>query len=138
LFLSKLHSFSLLKRLIADYAAISLFCKEPSMRIGSIAGTAFLTLGVAGLWAQSNTTINGFISEEHCGASHSSPSAEATKCVQGCLKRGSAPVLVREGKVYKLKGDDAAVKDLAGQNVTVTGTVDGDTITVASVAAQKS
>jgi hypothetical protein len=112
------------------------FSKEPSMRIRSIAVTAFLALGAAGLWAQSNTTINGFISEEHCGASHSSPSAEATKCVKGCIKGGSAPVLVSEGKVYKLKGNDAAVKDLAGQNVTVKGSVDGDTITVASVAAK--
>jgi hypothetical protein len=47
-------------------------------------------------------------------------------------------VLVSDGKVYKLKGADAAVKGLAGENVTVTGTVDGDTITVTSVAAQKS
>ena len=54
------------------------------------------------------------------------------------MKGGSAAVLVSDGKVYKLKGDDAAIKGLAGENVTVKGTVDGDTITVASVAAQKS
>ena len=41
-----------------------------------------------------------------------------------------------EGKVYKLKGEDAAVKGLAGQNVTIKGTVEGDTITVTSVAAK--
>lgn len=108
------------------------------MQIRSIAVAGFMALGVAILSAQSNSTIKGYISDEHCGASHSSPSAGATKCVKGCMKGGSAAVLVSEGKVYKLKGDDAAIKDLAGQNVTVTGTVDGDTITVASVAAQKS
>ena len=109
------------------------------MRIRLLSVAGFLALGIAGLSAQSTTTMNGFISEEHCGASHSSPSADATKCVKGCMKRGSAAVLVSNGKVYKLKGEDAAVKDLAGENVTVTGTVDGDTITVASVAAaQKS
>jgi hypothetical protein len=108
------------------------------MRIKLFAAAGFMALGVAALSAQSATTINGFISDEHCGASHSSPSADATKCVKGCMKGGSAAVLVSEGKVYKLKGDDAAIKGLAGENVTVKGTVDGDTITVASVAAQKS
>jgi hypothetical protein len=47
-------------------------------------------------------------------------------------------VLVSDGKVYKLKGEDDAIKGLAGQNVTIKGTVDGDTITVTSVAEQKS
>ncbi|HEX3436870.1 MAG TPA: hypothetical protein VHT24_08885 [Pseudacidobacterium sp.] len=108
------------------------------MRIRTFAVSVLLTLGVAGLSAQSSTTINGFISDAHCGAAHSSPSADAAKCVKGCMKGGSAAVLVSEGKVYKLKGEDAAIKSLAGQNVTVTGTVDGDTITVASVSAQKS
>jgi hypothetical protein len=54
------------------------------------------------------------------------------------MKGGAAPVLVSNGKVYKLKGEDEAVKNLAGENVTVTGTVEGDTITVSSVSAQKS
>jgi Protein of unknown function (DUF5818) len=108
------------------------------MRFKLLPAAGFLALSVVGLSAQSATTINGFISEEHCGASHSSPSADATKCVKGCMKRGSAPVLVSDGKVYKLKGGDAAIKELVGENVTVKGTVDGDTITVASVSAQKS
>lgn len=108
------------------------------MRFKVLSAAGFLVLSVVWLSAQSTATVNGFISEEHCGAAHSSPSADATKCVKGCMKKGSAPVLVSNGKVYKLKGDDDAVKNLAGENVTVTGTVDGDTITVASVAAQKS
>lgn len=108
------------------------------MRFKVLSVAGFLAFSVAGLSAQSATTMNGFISETQCGASHSSPSAENTKCVKGCLKRGAAPVLVSNGKVYKLKGEEAALKNLAGENVTVTGTVDGDTITVSSVAAQKS
>ena len=97
---------------------------------------ASLLLVAASVSAQSAQTINGFISEDQCGASHAAPSASATKCVKGCIARGAAPVLVSEGKVYKLKGEDAAVKGLAGQNVTVKGTVEGDTITVTSVAAK--
>lgn len=108
------------------------------MQIRAFAVAGFLALGAIGLSAQSATTIQGFISEAHCGAAHSSPSAAATKCVKSCIKGGSAPVLVSDGKVYKLKGEEAAVKGLAGENVTIQGTVDGDTITVASVAAAKS
>jgi hypothetical protein len=106
--------------------------------IKKLAATAFLAVSAAVLSAQSAQTINGFISEDQCGASHNAPSASAAKCVKGCLARGAAPVLVSNGKVYKLKGEDSAVKGLAGQNVTVKGTIDGDTITVASVEAQKS
>ena len=103
-----------------------------------LAALFLLVISASVLSAQSAQTINGFISEEQCGASHSAPSASATKCVKGCVGRGAAPVLVSNGKVYKLKGEDAAVKGLAGQNVTVKGTIEGDTVTVTSVEAQKS
>jgi hypothetical protein len=108
------------------------------MSIRNLAAACLLAVSASVLCAQSAQTINGFISEDQCGATHASPSTSATKCVKGCIARGAAPVLVSEGKVYKLKGEDAAVKTLAGQNVTIKGTVDGDTITVSSVAAQKS
>ena len=103
-----------------------------------LAAASLLAIAASVLSAQSPQTISGFISEEQCGASHAAPSASATKCVKGCVGRGAAPVLVSEGKVYKLKGEDAAVKGLAGQNVTIKGTISGDTITVTSVEAQKS
>jgi hypothetical protein len=108
------------------------------MRMKSLAALSFLAISTFLLSAQSAKTINGFVSEDQCGTAHNAPSASATKCVKGCVARGAAPVLVSDGKVYKLKGEDAAVKDLAGQNVTIKGTLDGDTITVASIAAQKS
>ncbi|HYK38165.1 hypothetical protein [Alloacidobacterium sp.] len=38
-----------------------------------------------------------------------------------------------DDKVYKIKGKVDAARDLAGENVTITGTVNGDTITVTSV-----
>jgi hypothetical protein len=108
------------------------------MSIKSLAAASLLAVSASLLSAQSAQTINGFVSEDQCGASHAAPSASATKCIKGCMARGAAPVLVSQGKVYKLKGEDAAVKGLAGQNVTIKGSVEGDTITVTSVAAQKS
>jgi hypothetical protein len=43
---------------------------------------------------------------------------------------------VSDGKVYHVKGKTDAVRALAGQDVTVTGTIDGDTLTVDSVTAK--
>lgn len=106
------------------------------MSIKKLLAASLLSVSASVLSAQTAQTINGFISEDQCGASHSAPTASATKCVKGCIARGAAPVLVSDGKVYKLKGEDSAVKNLAGQNVTIKGTVDGDTITVSSVAAR--
>ena len=81
--------------------------------------------------------LTGYVSESHCGDKHSSPSEAATKCIQTCLKGGSDPVLVSNGKVYKF---DAGSRDKAlahaGENVTVNGTISGDTVTVSSMDAQ--
>lgn len=106
------------------------------MSVKKLLAASLLSVSASVLSAQTAQTINGFISEDQCGATHSAPTASATKCVKGCIARGAAPVLVSDGKVYKLKGEDSAVKNLAGQNVTIKGTVDGDTITVSSVAAR--
>jgi len=81
-------------------------------------------------------SISGYVSESHCGAKHSEVSEAATKCINGCLKGGSDPVLVSNGKVYKF--DDASkdkAKPLAGQKVTVDGTISGDSVTVNSITA---
>ena len=108
------------------------------MRVRFLVVAGMFALSMAAYAEQPASTVKGYVSEEQCGASHSSPSAEATKCVKKCIRGGSAPVLVSEGKVYKLKGEDTAVQNLAGKNVTVKGTVNGETITVLWVSARKS
>ena len=55
------------------------------------------------------------------------------ECAQKCIKGGSPAVLVTaDGKIYKIANQDKIVAS-AGQHVTVTGSVKGDTITVDSV-----
>ena len=107
------------------------------MRGTVLAVLGSMVLGAGMLVAQSSQTIHGFVSDAHCGAAHSSPSEAATKCINKCInkcmKGGSTAVIVSDGKVYQLKGEAAEVAKYAGQNVTVTGTVDGDTLTVVSV-----
>ena len=78
--------------------------------------------------------MTGYISESHCGTAHSSPSAANTACIKKSLNGGSDPVLVSNGKVIKI---DASSKDkavaFAGDNVTINGTLDGDTLKIASI-----
>jgi len=74
----------------------------------------------------------GTVSDAKCGAKHAMASDAAAKCVQGCVKGGSDPVLVVDGKVYKVDSKDKFTDHL-GHKVTVTGKLEGDTITVDSV-----
>ncbi len=79
--------------------------------------------------------ISGYISDAHCGAAHSAPSEANTKCiVDMCMKKGSDPVLVKDGKVMKFDtGSKDKVKAFAGQNVKIDGSMDGDVVTVNSI-----
>ncbi len=78
--------------------------------------------------------ITGYISDAHCGAAHNAPSAASTACINKCLKGGSDPVLVKDGKVMTF---DSASKDKAqahaGENVKIDGTMSGDVVTISSI-----
>jgi hypothetical protein len=76
--------------------------------------------------------LTGSISEAGCGAKHVDGSDKAVACVQKCVKGGAAPVFVTDGKVLKI-ADPSKVMDHLGHKVTVTGKLDGDTITIDSV-----
>lgn len=83
-------------------------------------------------------TMTGTISDAVCGAKHAAAAAGDTACVKSCIKRGAAPVLVSDGKVYQIA---AASRDkvvaLAGQKVTVNGKIEGDTVTIETAEAAK-
>ena len=54
-------------------------------------------------------------------------------CAERCIKRGDPAVLVTDdGTIYKI-ADQAKVVPHAGHKVTISGTLDGDTIKVDSV-----
>ena len=74
--------------------------------------------------------LTGWVSDSKCGAKGASASHK--DCAVKCVKGGAAPVLVTNDKVLKI--DDASkVEEHIGQKVTITGSVDGDTIKVESV-----
>ncbi len=74
----------------------------------------------------------GAISDSKCGVSHNDGSEKSQKCVAGCVKRGTAPVLVSDGKVFKIANADKVMEHL-GHKVVVTGKLDGETVTVDSI-----
>jgi hypothetical protein len=75
--------------------------------------------------------IKGFVEDTNCASK--AGMKDDSECAKKCIKGGSPAVLVGEdGKVYKIANQDKIVAH-AGEKVTVTGDVKGDTITVASV-----
>jgi hypothetical protein len=99
----------------------------------------FLTTGItfAGGKAQ---TYTGKVSDAMCGAHHMMEGSDAD-CARACISKGSKYALVSGEKVYILQSSDkvaiASLDKLVGTDAKVTGTLDGNTIQVASVAAGK-
>ena len=76
----------------------------------------------------------GWITDEHCGKKGASEGHKS--CALKCAEDGAALLLYDPAgeKLYKLSDQDAAKKHVGGK-VKVTGTLDGETITVESIAA---
>ena len=94
-----------------------------------LAAAAALVLGLAasGMAAE----FKGFVEDQMCAGK---PEMKGnSECAKKCIKGGSPAVLVGEdGTVYKI-ANQAKIVDHAGMSVTLKGTLQGDTITVASV-----
>ena len=105
--------------------------------------TALAVFVVAGAWllgtslgrAAQDQTLEGVVSNTHCGLRHNTASADAKGCISACIKNGAKYALVVKDKVYTLAGQEAEAEKLAGLNAKVTGQVDGTTIHVSSIVA---
>ncbi len=93
-----------------------------------IAAGFALSFTAAGAFAEEWT---GVIGDSKCGAKHNEASMNA-KCVETCVKGGAAPVFIVGDKVYKID-DPSKVMAHLGHKVTVTGSLDGDTVKVDTV-----
>lgn len=101
---------------------------------------AALTLASVALAADKAQTFSGQVSDAMCGAHHMMSGPEAD-CTRACVGKGSKYALVVGDKVYTLETSDkaalASLDKMAGGQAKVSGTLNGDTIQVASVAAGK-
>jgi hypothetical protein len=73
----------------------------------------------------------GYVTDSKCAAGGKSGPDHAA-CAKKCIGGGDAAVLVVDGKVVKIANQDK-IKGHEGHNVTVTGKLDGDTLTIASL-----
>jgi hypothetical protein len=75
--------------------------------------------------------VTGYIVDKKCSGNKAMLGNE--QCAARCIGGGSPAVLATEdGKIYSISNQDK-VKELAGKKVTVTGKVEGETITVDTV-----
>jgi len=91
--------------------------------------------------AGSTQTFTGKVSDAMCGAKHSEGGLAPADCVRACVQKGAKYALVVGDKVYTLDTSDQAtlnkLNSLAWDEAKVTGTANGDTISVTSVTAAK-
>ena len=112
--------------------------KSHSQKVGIVLAAVVLCAAVFA--ADKAQSFSGKVSDAMCGKAHMMSGSDAD-CTRACVGKGSKYALVVGDKVYTLDtGDKAALgmfDRLAGSDVTVTGTLNGDTIQVASVSAKK-
>ena len=81
-------------------------------------------------------TFTGQVSDAMCGAKHMMAGSPA-ECARACIGKGSKYALVVGDKVYTLETKNKSAMDslnkLAGEQATVTGKLNGETIEVSSV-----
>ena len=106
--------------------------------------TVVLSTGLAvvpGVAAGNAQTFTGKVSDAMCGAKHMEGGIAPPDCVRACVQKGAKYALVVGDKVYALDTSDKAVLDelskLAWEQAKVTGTANGDTISVRSVTEAK-
>ena len=79
--------------------------------------------------------VTGYVIDKNCSTKKEMMGDEA--CAKRCIGRGSPAVIATEdGKIYSVSNQDK-VKALAGKKVTVSGKVEGETITVDKVEVTK-
>jgi hypothetical protein len=108
-------------------------------------GKSLFCIGVllflASLTAADENTWTGQTSDSMCAGDHSAMMASHTDskmtahdCTIACVKAGGKYVFISEGKTYNIANqDDADLEMHARHTVRLTGTIDGDTITVTKV-----
>ena len=106
-----------------------------SLAIVIFSAAAFFNLDAL---AAKKQTFTGEVGDAMCGKQHMEGSP--AECTRSCVSKGSKYALVVGEKVYILNTTDkaalATLDQQAGKNATVTGTLEGDTIQVSSVAAK--
>jgi len=114
------------------------------MRIGRVLGLIgiLVNMSLGSLLAQSNPqpdtskkTYTGIVTDTICGTKHMMKGMSDAECAKMCVEHGGDYALSVGSKIYSLRGNKENIAKFAGSKVQLTGTINGDTITVDSIAA---
>lgn len=83
----------------------------------------------------SQTTITGILTDDMCTKKHMMPGKPNADCVRECIKHGAKYVVVSQGKVLEVAGNQDQFGALAGKKVKLTGQNNGKSFKVASIEA---
>ncbi|MGA7360375.1 MAG: hypothetical protein WBW70_16080 [Candidatus Sulfotelmatobacter sp.] len=107
--------------------------------VASVTFSATTFLNLYALAGGKQHTFTGEVGDAMCGRKHMEGES-AADCTRSCVAHGSNFALVIGDKIYSLDTADktvlATLDKQAGKTATVTGTSNGDTIEVSSVAAK--
>jgi hypothetical protein len=115
---------------------ISQAAEEKMKQTVSVAVLMFV--GGTGVFA-ADQTFTGAIGDSRCGASHKAmqehdKNLSDRACTEACIKGGAKYVLSSGGKVYEFDNqNDPALTTYAGQQVTVTGELQSNTIRASKI-----
>lgn len=101
-----------------------------------VPGVTFALGGIVIAFAQQES-FAGVVTDSMCGVMHMAKDKTPAECTRMCVKDGMKYALAADKKVYTLEGQEAELSKLAGQKVTVKGTLKGDMLSVQEVAASK-
>ncbi len=92
-----------------------------------------LTFALSSFAAQ--TTVTGILTDDMCTKKHMMPGKGNADCVRECIKHGAKYVVVADGRVLELSGNQEQLKELAGKKVKLTGEAKGKSFVVAHIEA---
>ncbi len=83
------------------------------------------------------SSFSGLITDSYCGARHQRYSKLTPEdCARSCIRHGATYVLVNGKHRYNLSGNEESLNKLLGTRATVSGTLQGETISVSSAGPQ--
>ena len=111
--------------------------------VGMVVALAVVVSVSASAQKAPEQTWKGKISDSNCkdkhpGGEHDGKKMTDADCTGVCVKKGAKYVFVSEGKVFQLANQSSKqIAAHAGQQVELTGTLKGDTITAKQMKATK-
>jgi hypothetical protein len=93
--------------------------------------------GAAAVVFAQQGSFTGTLTDSMCGATHMAKDKTPADCTRMCAKDGMKYALSVDKKVYTLEGHEQELAKLAGQKITIKGSVKGETVTVESVTPAK-